>query len=76
MATFIERCLLGDSSPEDIDTYIDQWHEGNSDEPLGTFLGLTPDEYRAWVERPDVLASFITAHRSTALCSIVLAIMV
>lgn len=63
MYNFIESCLRGDSLPEDIDDYIDQWHEGDSEESLYDFLGMRRDEYAAWVEQPDVLPFIITAHK-------------
>jgi hypothetical protein len=63
MYNFIESCLRGDSLLEDIDDYIDTWHEGDSEEPLYAFLGMTQEEYAAWVEAPDVLAFIVTAHK-------------
>lgn len=64
MDTFIEKCLRGDESPEDIDDYVDQWHEGAFDQPLHTFLGMTPQEYSAWLTRPDTLSTILNARRS------------
>ena len=63
MYNFIENCLRGDALLEDIDNYIDEWHEGDSNEPLHIFLGMSRDEYAAWVETPDILPFIITAHK-------------
>ena len=64
MDTFIEKCLRSDESPGAIDDYVDQWHEGESDRPLHTFLGMTREEYGAWVEGLDLLVSLLNARRS------------
>lgn len=64
MDTFIEKCLRGDSLPQDINDYVDYWHQGESDQPLYAFLGMTREEYGAWVERPDTLSSILKARRS------------
>ena len=64
MDTFIEKCLRGDESPRTIDDYVDQWHEGASDKLLHAFLGMTREEYGAWVANPDTLLSLLNARRS------------
>ena len=64
MDTFIEKCLRGDESPDAIDDYVDQWHEGAVDQPLHAFLGMTHEEYGAWVERPGSLVSLLNARKS------------
>lgn len=39
----------GDVVPEDIEDYIDKWHERPDDGmPLHTYLGLSWDEYATW----------------------------
>ena len=61
--TFIEACLAGDRDPDDIDDYIDEWHAGGSGVPLWAFLGMTRDEYGAWVASPSRLPDIIRAYR-------------
>lgn len=39
MCSFIEKCLSGQALLDEVDFYIDQWHNGNSDVPLHTYLG-------------------------------------
>lgn len=46
---FIEACLDGDALLEEIDDYIDQWHDSDTDEELYEFLGLTALEYNIWL---------------------------
>lgn len=47
--TFVQKCISGEATVEEIDDYIDQWHNGNHSEPLHEFLGMTEEEYNAWV---------------------------
>lgn len=54
--TFFELYALGNVLPDDIDDYIDAWHERFKDgiakpgtPPLHEYLGLTSDEYAVWL---------------------------
>ena len=51
-ATFVEQCLDGSVDPSQIDDFIDQWHAGQDERPIETFLGFTSEEYARWVEEP------------------------
>ena len=59
--SFLDRCLSGDALIEDIDDYIDDWHQGDSDQSLHEFLGMTRDEYRFWVKDPNCLPYIVSA---------------
>jgi hypothetical protein len=63
MSKFIELCIRGEALLEDIDDFVDEWHESSVEEPLHKFLGMTKDEYSLWVADPDVLPSIVVAHR-------------
>jgi hypothetical protein len=52
---FIDLCLSGDVLTEEIDDFVDKWHESDSDESLEDFLGLTAREYELWVKNPKFL---------------------
>ncbi len=41
---FVNLCLRGEALADQIDDYVDQWHNGDSEEELSDFLGLTPEE--------------------------------
>lgn len=56
---FLDACLEGDALIEDIDDYIDQWHEGDSKEELHDFLGFTQDEYELWLHNNDSIINSI-----------------
>lgn len=60
--TFIDRCLAGEALLNDVDAFVKQWHEGSAENSLGSFLGMTDEEYEVWVERPESL-QFILASR-------------
>ena len=62
-SNFVARCLAGDALVDDIDDYIDRWHdgEGSPDESLAEFLGFTDEEYKLWAENPDFLPFILNA---------------
>jgi hypothetical protein len=53
--TFMDRYLAGEVEPEDIDDFVDEWHEGKYATALAEFLGLSDDEYWRWVKDSSVL---------------------
>ena len=63
MYNFIEKCLRGDALLEDIDDSIDEWHESTADVPIYDYLGMSIEEYGAWVEDSDVLPYIVNAHK-------------
>jgi hypothetical protein len=61
--TYVDDCLGGRATLEDINDYIDAWHDGDDPRELHDFLGMTWDEYRLWVERPASLRHILFARR-------------
>lgn len=66
--SYMEQLLHGDALLEDIDNFIDAWHDAPDDSKsaslsLEEFLGMSADEYRLWVERPESLRFIAAAHR-------------
>ena len=63
--TFIEKCLSGDAFLDEIDDYIDAWHEGDSvpDRELHDYLGMTWEEYSLWMTKPSILGAIVSAKR-------------
>lgn len=63
--TFVSRCARGEVLPDEIDDFIDEWHEGGYDAKLHEFLGMTWNEYSAWVANPEelrcIIADYIVA---------------
>ena len=63
MKSFIDDYILGNASYDDIDDYIDRWHEGDSDKPLHEYLGLTFDEYSDWLTTGDFTENIEEKHK-------------
>ena len=61
---FIERCIDGDASPDDISLYIQEWRDKDSDEALEEYLGMTDEEFEAWLDDPKSLKHIIAARKS------------
>ena len=61
--SFLEQCLNGDVDINDIDDFIDSWHESDSTDPLYKYLGLSRNEYALYVEQPFTLPFVIMAHK-------------
>ncbi len=59
--TFIDLCTKGFLLTDDIDDYVDMWHESDNKKELYDFLGMTRQEYRLCVEDPDMIDHIIAA---------------
>lgn len=62
---FIEACLQGDVLEEEIEQFVEAWHEGRegADLELHEFLGMAWTEYQLWAQSPSLLPFILTAHR-------------
>ena len=60
---FVDLCLGGEALAEEIDDFVDAWHEGGTGKPIYTFLGMTREEYGLWVEQPDSLDVILEARK-------------
>ena len=47
---YYEKCMAEEESWDNIDKYIDAWHESTSDKRIYDYLGLPRDIYYKWVE--------------------------
>lgn len=63
MSNYIEKCLAGEAFIDEIDDYIDTWHESGGTLKLNEFLGMTNEEYKYFVMDEDVLPFIIKSHR-------------
>lgn len=48
--SFMAKARDGRAKLEDIEDYIELWHNSNSMLGLPAFLGMTYEEYKMWVE--------------------------
>jgi hypothetical protein len=63
--TFVDACLRGDALLEDVDDWIDRWHDADDGATtLDTFLGLSADEGALFAERPESLRFIVAARRA------------
>jgi hypothetical protein len=67
--TFFDLYSRGQALPDEVDDFIDRWHEGADPQakslPLHEYLGLTLDEYELWVRDPDALPQVLIARRES-----------
>ena len=49
------KFMRGEASADQIDDYIDAWHRSRSKLLLPAYLGMTKEEYAAWLEDPAFL---------------------
>ncbi len=61
--TFVNLCLSGEAFANEIDDFVDAWHDGNDPRDLDDFLGMTTEEYAIWVERPETLRHILCARK-------------
>ena len=61
--TFVEQCLAGEASIEEIDDFVDDWHAAPDGTELHEHLGMTRDEYSLWLRAPDALPCILKARR-------------
>ena len=59
--TFIDLCLAGNVLLEEMDDFVDQWHEAPEGRELHDYLGMTKEEYSLWLRVPDALPYIIKA---------------
>ncbi len=62
MKTFLELILTGEVHRDDIDDFVDDWHNDDTPCSLAQFLGMSDAEYALWVEKPAALELIIQAH--------------
>ena len=56
--TFVGMLQSGQCSADDIDIYIDKWHdEYNGTKKLHEYLGMTKPQYDRWLVNPNSLAT-------------------
>jgi hypothetical protein len=69
---FLQQSLAGRVMLDEIDDFIDEWHENPRGFELHDFLGMTLEEYRLWVAEPDTLAFIVKArHDCSSLLDVV-----
>ena len=68
--TFIDSYLAGNATPEDIDDWVDAWHDdepGAEGRSLDEYLGFTPDEGALWARHPSEIHRILKERSSRCL---------
>ncbi len=66
--TFVDLYADGSVTADDIDDFVDRWHEETPTVdgrlvPMSEFLGMTRDEYEAWVRDASMLPHIVRARQ-------------
>jgi hypothetical protein len=64
-SSFIEKCINGEAFLNEIDDYIDEWHDSDSANALELheFLGMSWKEYSLWAIKPSLLAEIVNERK-------------
>jgi hypothetical protein len=62
MSNFIEQCQSQQASLDEIDDFIDEWHEHPRGQSLHEFLGMTREEYSLWITDSSILPVIVSLH--------------
>jgi hypothetical protein len=62
---FIDLCLGGDVLVDEIDDFVEKWHESeDSTQELHEYLGMSWEEYSVWATRPSILPFILSARKN------------
>lgn len=61
---FMSLALNGIVLPDEIEDYIEAWHESDSKDEVYDYLGMDFAEYSLWVSDPDAINIIISARHS------------
>lgn len=61
--TFLGQCVDGKQTVDDVDDWIDRWHEGDSKVSLHEYLGMTWEEYSNFGLAHGALAHIVEIRR-------------
>lgn len=62
-SNFIELCAQGEVVYDEIDDFVECWHKNSCNLELHEFLGMSWENYSAWVAHPELLPLIVTAHK-------------
>lgn len=65
MSNFINDVINADALLDEIDDYIERWHNSDSELSIFEYLGMTEEEYFLWVEDDFYLKYIISAHEKS-----------
>jgi hypothetical protein len=62
--SFMDLVFQGRVLSDEIEDFVEKWHNSESDLEIHDFLGLTFQEYSLWVSDPDNIDMIIYARRA------------
>ncbi|MCT1684711.1 hypothetical protein M3A74_07825 [Corynebacterium appendicis] len=65
--TYVEACLEGDAYLDEVDNWVDAWHDdapGSENLSLEELLGFTAEEYARWARNGAALQEILENRRS------------
>ncbi len=63
-SSFMSLALSGRVLSDEIEDFIEEWHESDSTEEVHEFLGMTFEEYSLWVADPDSIDVILKARHT------------
>lgn len=62
---FIELCLKGHVLADEIDDFVQDWHDGKAgaEQDLHDYLGMSWGEYSVWATNPSMLSYILSARK-------------
>ncbi len=61
MSTFFELYMQDKATIDDLDVFLEKWHNENDSRTINEFLGLTEKQYYSWCENPSKLKQELDA---------------
>jgi hypothetical protein len=68
VTTFVEACVRGQARIDEVDDWVDRWHDAEGDSDIATlshyaYLGLSWDEYGRWLRDASALEGIVAEHQ-------------
>ena len=61
--SFLSLALSGEAMTDEIDDFVDSWHENPCDLALHEYLGMEKEEFGLWLASPDSLPLIIARRK-------------
>jgi hypothetical protein len=71
VTTFVDACVRGQACVEDVDNWVDAWHDAPDDSPIAAlelhaYLGLDSEEASRWLREADAMETIVAKHEREA----------
>jgi hypothetical protein len=63
-SSFMSLAISGQVLSDEIEDFVEAWHESDSNEEIHEFLGMTFEEYSLWVADADSINIILAARHS------------